>query len=74
MNYNNVALATDWRRLFLVAIDQTLNYYPPKRIEGKLIIPSEVIERELQWRNAVVVQFIGKIPNFSFFQRMINVL
>ena len=74
-NNNNATPATDWRKLFSTAVDQTLNFYPPKRTNGKLIVPSEVIaEGERQWRNAVVVQFIGKIPNFSFFQRMINVL
>ena len=72
---NNGAPTTDWRKLFSAAIDQTLNYYPPKRTEGKLIVPSEVIEEgEQQWKNAVVVQFIGKIPNFSYFQRMINAM
>ena len=62
------AMATDWRKLFTAAADQTLSFYPPKKSEGKLVVPSEVFEEgELQWRNAVVVQFIGKIPNFSLF-------
>ena len=76
MTKNNMAPATDWRQLFSVVVDQTLNYYPPKRTEGKLIVPLEVFEEgERQWRNVVVVQFIGKIPNFNFFfQRMINML
>ena len=36
---------------------------PPKAIE----------KEELKWQNVVVVQFEGKIPNFSLFQRMVNV-
>ena len=44
INYKNVALAMDWRKLFSTVVDQTLNYYPPKRTERKLIVPSEVIK------------------------------
>ena len=37
--------------------------------------PTEVFEEgELQWKNVVVVQFVGRIPNFSLFQKMVNVL
>ena len=68
---------TDWRKLFQATSDQTLSFFPPKNSNGKLIIsPSlEVIEEgELQWRHAVVVQFVGRILNFSSFQRMVNIL
>ena len=37
--------------------------------------PADVYEEgELQWKNAVVAQFVGKIPNFSVFQKMVNLL
>ena len=42
---------------------------------GKIIVPPEVIEEGVNhWQNSVVAQFIGKIPNFSYFQRVVNVL
>ena len=71
------APVTNWRKLFQAASDQTLSFFPPKTSNGKLIIspPVEVIEEgELLWRNAVVVQFVGRIPNFSAFQRQVNIL
>ena len=72
---NGKALVTNWRKLFIVAVDQTLSFYPPKKLEEKLVVSSEVFEEgNLQWRNAVVVQFIGKIPNFRLFRKMINMI
>ncbi|XVE90995.1 hypothetical protein DITRI_Ditri20bG0120300 [Diplodiscus trichospermus] len=45
--------------------------------DGKVLVsPSKKIfkEGELPWKNTIVVQFIGKIPNFSAFQKMVNIL
>ena len=67
----------DWRKLFVSSTDQSLNYFPPRRSEGKVIVcpPAEVCEEgEWKWRNALVAQFVGKIPNFSVFQKMVNIL
>ena len=37
--------------------------------------PAEIIEEgELIWKNAVVLQFVGRFPNFGVFQKMINTL
>ena len=65
----------DWRKLFSAAKEQSLKFYPPQRANGKVIVspPKEVFERgESKWKNVVVVQFVGRIPNFSLFQRMLK--
>ncbi|XVE63418.1 hypothetical protein DITRI_Ditri07aG0019100 [Diplodiscus trichospermus] len=67
----------DWRILFSVAADQTLTFFPPQIDNGKTFIaPSKEIyeEGEQYWRNAIVAQFVGKIPNFGAFQKMVNIL
>ena len=71
------AISTDWKKLFSAPTDQLLNFFPPCRSEGKVIVspPDEVCEEgELIWKNAFVEQFMGKIPNFSVFQKMINII
>ncbi|XVE50102.1 hypothetical protein DITRI_Ditri01bG0134500 [Diplodiscus trichospermus] len=68
---------TDWRSLFAVAVDQALTFFPPRIENGKTIIapPRAIFEEgEHFWRNAIVAQFIGKIPNFGAFQKMVNIL
>ena len=52
-------------------------FFPPKPTNGTSIVtpPSGVFEEgELLWKNAVVAQFVGRIPNFSVFQKMVNIL
>ena len=69
--------STDWRRLFSAAADQSLQFFPPQKSEGKVRVspPTEILEEgELLWRNAVVVQIVGKIPNFGYFQKMVRLL
>ena len=66
---------TDWRKLFSVSADQTLSFLQPQSSNGRVQIPSEILEEgELKWRNAVVAQFVGRIPNFNAFQKLVNVL
>ena len=37
--------------------------------------PKDVFEEsETIWQNAVVAQFIGRIPNFSLFQKLVKML
>ena len=70
-------VAKDWRKLFNVAPDQTMRFFPPEVSNGKFIVspPNEIFEKgELCWRNALVAQFIGKLSNFNHFQKMVNVL
>ncbi|XVF40910.1 hypothetical protein PTKIN_Ptkin01aG0154800 [Pterospermum kingtungense] len=65
-----------WRKLFEDE-DQSLKYNPPQERKGETIIapPNEVFERGIdRWKNALVIQFIGRIPNFSYFQKMVNTL
>ena len=67
----------NWRKLFLAAEDQSLQYFPPQKSEGgvRVSLPAEVFdEGELLWKNAIVAQFVGRIPNFSYFQKMVNLL
>lgn len=56
---------------------QSLLYYSPKILNGEPVVapPQEAFEKgEHQWQNAVVVQVLGKAPNFSFFHHMVNKL
>ena len=74
---NGEVAPSDWRKLFPAAADQTLQFFPPQRSEGKVRVspPAEILEEgELLWRNAVVVQLIGRIPNFGYFQKMVRSL
>ena len=51
--------------------------FPPQSLNREVTVlpPIEVIrEGELKWRNVVVAQFVGRIPNFSAFQKLVNVL
>ena len=54
-----------------------MKFFPPQPLNGKSIVvpPSEVFEEgEQKWKYAVVAQFVGRIPNFSVFQKMVNLL
>ena len=69
--------ATDWRKLFALVGDQALKFYSPKKSEGKIRVahPEKVIdEGEMMWKNTVVAQFVGRIPNFNMFQKLVNML
>ena len=72
------ATITDWRKLFSAGEDQALQYYPPpKKSNGEMIVSPllDVFEEgEQKWKNAVVVQFVRRIPNFSLFRRMVKIL
>ena len=71
------AVIKDWRKLFNAAPDQNMRFFPPEVSNGKMVVspPNEVFEEgELCWKNALVAQFVGKMPNFSYFQKMVNVL
>ena len=46
-------------------------------MNGQVIVspPNEIFDEGIDhWKNVVVVQFIRRISNFSFFQRVVNVL
>ena len=52
-----------------------MKYFPPQLLDGKVVVPVEVTdEGASQWQNSVVTQFIGRVPNFSLFQRLANVM
>ena len=62
--------SADWRSLFAASEDQTLRFFPPQSSDGKVrIAPLEEVfeEGEKVWKNAIVAQFVGRIPNFSAF-------
>ncbi|XVE88483.1 hypothetical protein DITRI_Ditri19aG0072900 [Diplodiscus trichospermus] len=61
--------ARDWRKLFARTPDQALQFFQPKIENGTAVVmpPSEIFEGELYWKDAVVAQFIGHVPNFSLF-------
>ncbi|XVF81982.1 hypothetical protein PTKIN_Ptkin16aG0006300 [Pterospermum kingtungense] len=53
--------------------DQKLQYYPPQKLNGKVIVapPREVFEKGMnQWKESLVVQFIAGVPNFSLFKKL----
>ena len=68
---------TDWRKLFTATADQTLRFFPSQVLNGKTVVspPFEIFEKGVEhWKNSIVAQFIGKVPNFNMFQRLVNML
>ncbi|XVE91311.1 hypothetical protein DITRI_Ditri20bG0143500 [Diplodiscus trichospermus] len=68
---------SNWTKLFAASPSQSLQVFTPQEVEGKVIVapPIEAFEEGVDlWSNAVVAQFIRKMPNFSLFQRLVNVL
>ncbi|XVF56970.1 hypothetical protein PTKIN_Ptkin06aG0164300 [Pterospermum kingtungense] len=73
-----------WTALFgdsnnLSDLNPSLEFYPPKAsgdTEAPTVsLPSTVLDAgESQWKNALAAQFVGKLPNFSLFVRMVNKL
>ncbi|XVF79070.1 hypothetical protein PTKIN_Ptkin14bG0189800 [Pterospermum kingtungense] len=58
-------------------IDQMAPYHPPVKSGDVLqAVPTEemVVEGEELWNNSLIVQFVGRVPNFSIVQRMIKQL
>ena len=69
--------ARDWRKLFATNSDQSLQFFPPQISDGKIIVepPAEIFDEGVDcWKNAVIGQFIGQMPNFSLLQRLVNIL
>ncbi|XVF44413.1 hypothetical protein PTKIN_Ptkin02bG0118400 [Pterospermum kingtungense] len=67
----------DWRKFCKDSVDQLVPYLPPSKYEGlvRVFPPSEFIEiGEKHWANAVVAQLIGRTPNFSALQKILNLL
>ncbi|XVF70698.1 hypothetical protein PTKIN_Ptkin11bG0183300 [Pterospermum kingtungense] len=67
----------DWGKLFSLTVDQEMEFFEPKSVEGSVhaVLPDEVIdEGEKNWLNAIVVQVAGHIPNFNSFQKQANLL
>ncbi|XVE88088.1 hypothetical protein DITRI_Ditri19aG0040500 [Diplodiscus trichospermus] len=67
----------DWRKLFAVSPDQSMQFFPLKSENGKLIVAllDEIFEDgEELWKNTVVVQFVRQVPNFSSFQRIAKIM
>ncbi|XVF43773.1 hypothetical protein PTKIN_Ptkin02bG0067200 [Pterospermum kingtungense] len=65
------------RKRFFFSLNQNLNYVVPSELNGEPVAapPPAIFEKgETKWQNAVVAQFIGKLPNFSLFHRMVNSL
>ncbi|KAE8654519.1 hypothetical protein F3Y22_tig00117048pilonHSYRG00574 [Hibiscus syriacus] len=68
---------TDWRKLFAAGIDQELEFFPPTVVEGSCVVkpPKELFEEGiLDWKHALVGQFIGSAPSFSSIQKIVTLL
>ena len=65
----------DWRGLFSTFLDQALKLCSLQHQNGKVVVLEEVIDEGIsQWQNSVIAQFIGRVPNFNLFQKLVNVL
>ncbi|XVE88719.1 hypothetical protein DITRI_Ditri19aG0091600 [Diplodiscus trichospermus] len=62
-NLKEKAGTRDWRKLFATPEDQSLQFFPLEKVDGEKL-----------WKNAVVGQFIGHMPNFSLFQRLVSIM
>ncbi|XP_038990950.1 uncharacterized protein LOC120113971 [Hibiscus syriacus] len=57
--------------------EQELNFFPPSTTEGSCVVkpPRFVFEEGiLEWRNALVGQFIGSAPSFTSLQKTVGLL
>ncbi|XP_039071263.1 uncharacterized protein LOC120218382 [Hibiscus syriacus] len=69
--------ATNWRELFAAGIDQELKIFSPAVIEGSCVVkPSKDVFEEgiLEWKFALVGQFIGSALAFGSIQRVVSML
>ncbi|KAK8681406.1 hypothetical protein V6N13_053810 [Hibiscus sabdariffa] len=67
----------NWKRLFVGAEAQSLNFFPPAICDGIPVVhpPQSVFEDGVsEWRYALVGQFIGIPPSFSSMQKIVEVL
>ena len=51
----------DWKKLFVAAPDQTLQFFPPQLSNGKVVVSPhiEILEDSVDcWKNVVVAQLI----------------
>ncbi|XVF70601.1 hypothetical protein PTKIN_Ptkin11bG0175900 [Pterospermum kingtungense] len=76
---NGVEGGLDFKGLFASSplMARSLSFFPPILEEEEELAepPTAVIEDgEARWKDAVVVQVLGKIPNFSYFCKVINLL
>ncbi|KAK8709097.1 hypothetical protein V6N13_060127 [Hibiscus sabdariffa] len=65
----------NWRALFGVKNDQSLQFFPPVVSEDGITIepPPDVFDKGiLLWQNTLVAQFIGTPPNFLSLQRLVK--
>ncbi|XVF66858.1 hypothetical protein PTKIN_Ptkin10aG0072300 [Pterospermum kingtungense] len=70
----------DWKKLFEVLTDQAISIYEGKRQimidEVTRVFPPIALldEGEKNYETSLIAQFLGKIPNFSAFQKTLNLL
>ncbi|XP_038991415.1 uncharacterized protein LOC120114653 [Hibiscus syriacus] len=68
---------TNSRKLFTAGINQELEFFPPAVIEGSCVVKplKDVFEEGiLDWKHALVGQFIGSAPNFSSIKKIVMLL
>ncbi|XP_039058910.1 uncharacterized protein LOC120202561 [Hibiscus syriacus] len=73
----SVGVATDWRSLFAAGNEQELDFFPPSEAAGLLVVkpPRDVFEEGiLEWRHALVGQFIGSTSNFGLLQKTVDLM
>ncbi|KAK8603540.1 hypothetical protein V6N13_096018 [Hibiscus sabdariffa] len=66
-----------WRKLFAASTPQSLGFYPPLVSDREMVIdpPAEVFaEGDRIWQSSMVIQFIGKPPNFFSLVRNFKLL
>ncbi|XVF61389.1 hypothetical protein PTKIN_Ptkin08bG0125400 [Pterospermum kingtungense] len=73
------AVAIDWRRLISSkSVDDGLEFVSsPSYMNGEVcVVPSSDTLKEglKQWQNSIVAQVVGRTPNFSYFQKMVQIL
>ncbi|KAK8604131.1 hypothetical protein V6N13_096591 [Hibiscus sabdariffa] len=67
----------DWKKVFMGTEDHSLRFFSPGDREGSLLVqpPKQVFEDgDLDWRLALVGQFIGSALNFGAMQKVVDML
>ncbi|XVF48420.1 hypothetical protein PTKIN_Ptkin03bG0188800 [Pterospermum kingtungense] len=69
-NYN-------WKDLSSIPKEHMVPHFPLKESNGlpRIVMPEDVHEEGMRlWETALIAQFVGRIPNFSAFQKAINLM
>lgn len=67
----------NWGYLSSISSDCSIPFFPVKSVDvnPRIEVPDDVHDEGLKlWDCALIAQFVGRIPNFSAFQKSVNLM